>query len=53
MPKYKYAALGPNGKKQAGTISAPSSVVARYELIARQLRTCSRCASASRSPRSR
>jgi type IV pilus assembly protein PilC len=37
MPKYKYAALGPNGKKQAGIISAPSSVVARYELIARQL----------------
>lgn len=38
MPKYKYAALGPDGTKQAGTISAPSSVVARYELIARQLR---------------
>jgi type IV pilus assembly protein PilC len=38
MPKYRYAALGPNGKKQAGTISAPSSVIARYELIARQLR---------------
>jgi type IV pilus assembly protein PilC len=37
MPKYKYAALGPNGKKQSGTISAPSSVVARYELIARQM----------------
>jgi type IV pilus assembly protein PilC len=38
MPQYKYAALGPNGKKQAGTISAPSSVVARYELIGRELR---------------
>lgn len=37
MPKYKYAALGPSGKKQAGVIVAPSSVSARYELIGRHL----------------
>jgi type IV pilus assembly protein PilC len=37
MPKYKYVAVGPNGAKQTGRISAPSSVTARYELIGRQL----------------
>jgi type IV pilus assembly protein PilC len=38
MAKFKYVAVGANGAKQTGKISAPSSVTARYELIARQLR---------------
>lgn len=38
MPKFRYIAVGPNGAKQAGSITAPSTVSARYELIGRQLR---------------
>src|SRR5581483_11530083 len=38
MPTFKYVAVGPNGGRQAGTITAPSSISARYELIGRQLR---------------
>ena len=38
MPTYKYVATGPDGAKQSGRIVAPSSVSARYELLARQLR---------------
>jgi type IV pilus assembly protein PilC len=38
VPKFKYVAVGANGAKQTGKISAPSSVTARYELIGRQLR---------------
>lgn len=37
MPKFRYVAVGPNGAKQAGSINAPSSISARYELIAREL----------------
>ena len=38
MPTFKYVAVGANGARQAGRISAPSSVSARYELIGRQMR---------------
>jgi len=37
MSKFKYSATGANGKRQSGTITAPNSVSARYELISRQL----------------
>src|SRR5213593_2387081 len=38
MPSYKYVALTPTGGKVAGKITAPSSISARYELLARHLR---------------
>ena len=37
MPKYRYAAVGATGGRQSGTISAPSAVSARYELVSREL----------------
>ena len=41
MPTFKYVAVGPTGGKQAGTITAPSSISARYELLSRHLRVSS------------
>jgi type IV pilus assembly protein PilC len=38
VPQFKYVAVGASGGRQSGTISAPSAISARYELIARQLR---------------
>ncbi|MEX2267140.1 MAG: type II secretion system F family protein [Acidimicrobiia bacterium] len=37
MPTFKYIASGAGGGRQAGTISAPSAISARYELLGRQL----------------
>jgi type IV pilus assembly protein PilC len=37
MPKFRYSATTPEGKRQSGTITAATSVSARYELISRQL----------------
>lgn len=37
MTKFKYSATTPDGKRQSGTITAATSVSARYELISRQL----------------
>jgi len=38
MPNYKYVAVGANGAKQTGKISAASGISARYDLLGRQLR---------------
>ena len=38
MAKFRYVAIGPEGGRQAGVITAPSTISARYELIARQLK---------------
>ncbi len=38
MAKFRYVAIGPEGGRQAGTIQAPSTISARYELVARQLK---------------
>jgi len=38
MAKFRYVAVGPEGGRQTGTIHAPSTISARYELIARQLK---------------
>ncbi len=38
MQRYKYVAVGADGAKQAGVISAPTAVSARYELMARELK---------------
>jgi type IV pilus assembly protein PilC len=37
MRTFKYVAVGAAGGRQAGTISAPSAISARYELLGRQL----------------
>ena len=38
MSKFRYVAVGPEGARQAGTITAPSMISARYELVARQFK---------------
>jgi len=38
MAKFRYVAVGPEGARQAGTITAPSMISARYELVARQFK---------------
>jgi type IV pilus assembly protein PilC len=37
LASFRYVATGPSGRRQAGTITAPSAMSARYELVGRQL----------------